>query len=258
MSLIPQSKIAFSAKNPYRIQRPVTQKILFLAMEGRVTEEEYFYRITELFDEIKNHIQIITIMENAVYTAPRCRTQEQHLELSKSHPKQLLAKMDQFKRNEDQKFQFAKHPDDEFWLIMDVDDHFSPEKIQDWCETLQDCDKKGYRYTISNPFFELWLLLHFDNPIDEDFKYAVTEQHPYEKTSHFRKRLRKLGAPLKDKKHIREMDYTIDGVKVAIERAKKLHKPEEKILPRFLTTTVHLLMQEILDLYDQFNSEQNR
>ena len=68
----------------------------------------------------------------------------------------------------DNVYQFNAHKDDEFWIVMDIDQNLS-ENIKDsndksfkvyFIETLDTCDEKGYKYAISNPFFEMWLLLH--------------------------------------------------------------------------------------------------
>lgn len=71
------SRIPFSNQNPYRLVRPVTSKIIFLSLEGSVTVEEYFERISDLFSEIKSKIQFISVAEDAVHTSPKRRTSDQ-------------------------------------------------------------------------------------------------------------------------------------------------------------------------------------
>ena len=44
----PQSRIPFSVENPYRPVRPATSRIIFLSLEGSVTEEEYFERVSDI------------------------------------------------------------------------------------------------------------------------------------------------------------------------------------------------------------------
>lgn len=72
-----RSRIPFSPQNPYRPDRPATSKIIFLSFEGSATEEEYFDRIADLFNEIKTKIQFISVAENAVHTASKYRTTDQ-------------------------------------------------------------------------------------------------------------------------------------------------------------------------------------
>ena len=55
-----------------------------------------------------------------------------------------------------------------------MDDNLDNHKAE-FENAIQACDEKGYRYAISNPFFEIWLLLHHDDVNEEDRKYAVTE-----------------------------------------------------------------------------------
>lgn len=241
-------RVPFSAQNPYRTVRPVTSKIIFLSFEGSVTEEEYFERISELFCEIKTKIQFISVAEDAVHTIPKFRTEEQNEMLTKVRPKQLVDRIEHFKIEKNAIYQFEKYPEDEFWIVMDVDRNWEEPWISEWNEAITICEEKQYGYAISNPFFEIWLLLHHDIPKDEDAVFAVTDTHSYEKTEHFRERLRELGAPLKDKKHIRDWDYNTVNVMNAIERAKELHQDKTDLCPRYFATTVYLLLDKILEM----------
>lgn len=109
-----KSCIPFSHQNPYRPVRPVTSKIIFLSFEGSVTEEEYFERVSELFDGIRTKIQFISVAEDAVHTAPKRRTSDQVTMLSKARPKQLVERIDRFKTEKNDIYQFSQYPEDEF------------------------------------------------------------------------------------------------------------------------------------------------
>lgn len=78
--------------------------------------------------------------------------------------------------------------------------------------------------------------------------YAVTDVHDYEPTSHFRDRLRALNFPLKDKKHIKSEHYTKENIIDAITRAKQLHTLQHDKQPRYLATTVYILIEKITSL----------
>lgn len=251
------SRIPFSPQNPYRPVRPMTSKIIFLSFEGSVTEEEYFERISELFSEIRSKIQFISVAEDAVHTAPKRRTPDQARMLSKVRPKHLVERIDQFKLEKDDIYQFSQYPDDEFWIVTDVDKNWSNEIISpsdsktysdEWNDTIAMCQVKNYGYAVSNPFFEMWLLLHHDTANDADKGFAVTDTHAYEKTDHFRTRLRDLGAPLEDKKHIAPSDYDLDKVKSAISRAEALHLDKTDVCPKYFATTVYILLNKIVDM----------
>ena len=109
-------------------------------------------------------------------------------------------------------------------------------------------DQRLYHYAVSNPFFEIWLLLHHDQPSEEDKSFAVSDSHSYEKTSHFRTRLSELGAPLKDKKHINFSNYNDEKIKTAVHRAEELHVDKTDMCPRYFATTVYLLLKKIFEM----------
>lgn len=251
------SRIPFNYQNPYRAVRLAASKIIFLSLEGSVTEEEYFERISDLFREIGSKIQIISVAEDAVHTAPKRRAPEQTRMLSKVRPKQLVERIDQFKLEKDEIYQFSQYPEDEFWIVTDIDKNWSNEIISrtdqktyqdEWNEAIRMCQAKNYGYAISNPFFEIWLLLHHDIPNDADKGFAVTDIHAYEKTDHFRNRLRDLGAPLKDKKHIEPSHYDTEKVKYAISRAESLHLDKIDLCPKYFATTVYILLNKIVEM----------
>lgn len=177
--------------------------------------------------------------------------------LSKGRPKQLIERIEQFKLEKDEIYQFSQYPDDEFWIVTDVDKNWSNEIINprdnktyqdEWNDAIAMCQERNYNYAISNPFFEIWLLLHHDMIKDTDKRFAVTDTHDYEKTDHFKERLRGLGAPLKEKKHINYSDYDIEKVKMAISRAEDLHIDKEDLAPRYLATTVYKLLNKMIEM----------
>ncbi len=224
-----KSRVPFTLQNPYRVVRPKTSKIIFLSCEGSVTED-------------------------AVFTAPKCRTQEQAKMLSKVRPKHLVERIDQFKAEKDD---IEEYPEDEFWILTDVDQNWSNQVIdpqntktykEEWNDAIEACKEKGYHYAISNPFFEIWLLLHHDSPSEEDKSFAVSDHHSYEKTDHFRTRLSELGAPLKDKKHINSSNYSNEKIKTAVRRAEELHVDKTNLCPQYFATTVYLLLKKLFEL----------
>ncbi len=256
------SRIPFSHQNPYRPVRPATSKIIFLSFEGSITEEEYFERVSELFSEIKTKIQFISVAEDAVHTALNKRTKEQLKMLSKVRPKQLVERIEQFKLEKNDIYQFDQYPEDEFWIVTDVDKNWSNEIINptenktymdEWNDTIAMCQAKNYGYAVSNPFFGIWLLLHHDMPNDIDKSFAVTDIHEYQKTDHFRVRLSDLNVPLKDKKHINPLDYNVEKVKKAIVRAKELHLNKMDLCPKYFATTVYILLDKMMDMLPKEN-----
>ena len=102
----------FTNECPYRIGRPATSKIIFLSCEGCVTEEEYIEVLSKIYDGVKGRVQLISVAEDEVHTAPSHRTKEQNQVLGKSKPWQLVERINKFKEEKEAKYEFTKYPED--------------------------------------------------------------------------------------------------------------------------------------------------
>ncbi|MCD8090639.1 MAG: RloB family protein [Clostridiales bacterium] len=242
-----------------RTRRPRSDKIIVIACEGQVTEEEYFRLIQSLLGGIKSKVIIKSINENILSVDSDLRTFEQKSQLGQNKPWQLVKRLDDFKIEEESTYEFTKHPNDEFWIVADIDENTANWDNNSKLEFALDvCDRKNYHYAISNPFFEAWLLLHHDDFNSEDYKYAVTDKHRYEKTDHFRYRLKSVGAPLSNRKHILIKHYNRGKVQKAIKRARHLFETEVRQnphkqlrYPHNLGSTVYKLLENIIDISDE-------
>lgn len=58
-------------------------------------------------------------------------------------------------------------PDDEVWLVFDVDLHSGSNRLDQVRETVREAEARGWHVAVSNPCFELWYLFHGDHPSDE-------------------------------------------------------------------------------------------
>ena len=61
----------------------------------------------------------------------------------------MYNRIEWFKQQYSYIYEFEKHPDDEFWIVTDVDDNWSELRISEWNEALQKCSENNYRYVIS-------------------------------------------------------------------------------------------------------------
>lgn len=249
---------------PYRTSRPASDKLIFLSCEGCVTEEQYFRLLNELYGEVRTKIRFISVMEDVLRKPARYRTQEEQRMISSNRPLQLAYRLQKFKRDNAEQYQFSEYPDDEFWVVTDVDCNWSTDIINqaenksyldEWRDAVHICEENDFRYAVSNPFFEMWLLLHHDDSTDDDRAFAVTEEHPYQRTPHFKERLRELQVPLRKEKHLKKEHYTRQKVEDAVRRAKELHQDPEDMEPHYFATTVYLLVEEILRLVSEENTD---
>lgn len=76
-------------------------------------------------------------------------------------------------------------PDDEAWAVFDGDEHMR-DRRESWNAALQLAVRKGIRLAISNPCFELWYLLHYQEQNghlspQQAFRLLRTHINDYEK-----------------------------------------------------------------------------
>src|ERR1700730_6294733 len=76
-------------------------------------------------------------------------------EEGRSAPEQVLARIDKYMK------EYEIGAGDEFWLVCDCDHWVNSGHIKNLRRVIQACGQKGIRIALSNPCFELWLLLHF-------------------------------------------------------------------------------------------------
>jgi len=121
-------------------QRPLGErryrKLFVIAVEGVKTERQYF----GLFNDRQAVVRVTCLKGD-----------------HGSAPLQVLKRMEDHLRRE------ALKPTDEAWLVVDKDgwtDH-QLEQLYDWSQK-----KDNYGFALSNPMFEYWLLLHFEDGYD--------------------------------------------------------------------------------------------
>lgn len=180
------------------------RKLFIIATEGTVTEKDYFL----LLDEIHANIRVATVKGD-----------------NKSTPQDVLSRMEAYLL--DQEFE----KEDEAWLVVDQD-AWDDKELMVLYKWTQDGGNRGL--ALSNPKFEYWLLLHFEEGTGL-------------------KSTRDCGARLKRhlpdyRKRVDKSKFNRENIVLATERARKRDKPRCKDWPRqFGQTTVYRLVQRILD-----------
>ncbi len=188
-----------------RFRRPTGQRrykrMFVIVAEGKVTEQEYF--------QLLNDESIIRV---------KCLKNRNNLT-----PQEALLRVREHIRKEP----LRKH--DEAWVVVDKDSWAEEQLVElhNWAQS-----RSNYGFALSNPKFEYWLLLHF-----EDAKGVVTsEQCSKQLTKH-----------LPDYyKHVDARKFTNDRIKAATDRAKKRDNPPCTDWPRNPGTTVYKLVEKIL------------
>lgn len=178
------------------------QKRFIIATEGMKTEPQYF----SILNNLQKNIQIICIKRNH------------------PSPDHVLQKIK--KRLEEDPLEGS----DEAWVVVDKDDWADTQikPLHEWANS-----NEKYGFALSNPAFELWLLLHF-----EDGKKINN-------ASSCKERLIKH-LPDYDKS-IKYSHFNKENIHKAIKRAIELDKPPCDDWPRRVgVTTVYRLLDKIL------------
>ncbi len=101
---------------------------------------------------------------------------------------------------------------DEFWLLLDTDHWADPGHIHNFLGAISTAKQEGFKVAVSNPCFDLWLLLHHA---------VVAAEMPFNSCEAVGKTLRsELGEF--NKKRLNREHFTVPLAKEAIRRARTL------------------------------------
>lgn len=174
--------------------------IIVVATEGAKTEKLYF----EIFKTRKVQIFVIPNIED------------------KSSPKHIKDNLDNYV----QEYQIGEG--DQLWLAIDVD-RWKQQELSTIC---QECLQKGYQLAISNPCFELWLLYHFQDVVEN---YSSCNG------------VKDILKPLLDKAEGSNYEELfLDLAANAVERARTADNDETQRWPHPQGTRVYQIIEQIL------------
>jgi len=197
-------------------------KLIIIASEGIRAEPQYFKALDRACDQ--NIVRPFVLKK-----APS--------EQGHSAPEHVLTQMRVFKKSESLK------PDDEFWIILDVDAWPNLEEI------IAEAAKENIQCAVSNKCFELWLLLHLidvsslsnDQQADLLRNLKISNNHTYTSELMGKKMKEVLNANWSKNRTnaARLMPYVDDAVR----RAKTMTSNEA--IPEGLGSTVYRIVEKI-------------
>lgn len=123
--------------------------VLSVMTEGYKEEPKYLKSVQELIND-SDTANIVVHIVNRHYI-------HQKDAAGHSNPLKRLEALKQWKENHSQIEGFDNK--DEYWLICDRDD--SSFTSQQYDDVILECQKEGIHLIVSNPAFQVWLLLHF-------------------------------------------------------------------------------------------------
>lgn len=200
------------------------EKLFILAYEGNISEPDYFEALKSSADFKQGIIELVSLRRDKNNT--------------NSSPKHVFNKL---KREIKSEFNFKKS--DEFWMIIDRDRNRDNIPIYFGL-----CQKEGnFYFALSNPCFELWLLLHIEdvNSFSPQIKEDIFENRKVNKSRTYIKKL--LSDLLPDgynESKIRPERF-LPHIRLAIQRAKLLDVNNEGY-PTHLGSHVYKLAEKIL------------
>ena len=195
-------------------------RLFVIATEGKETERQYFAALKsqDLIDRRRVTVRVLPGD-------------------SASSPSHVMARLDEFHSGH------RLHSSlDQLWLVLDLDHWDKPGHIHNFTRVAQEARAKGYFVAVSNPCFELWLLLHFTDDIADIRAISSTS----EACEACRREIRRLCGSY-DGASLREERYTSRRVDDAVERAEALEGAPEDRWPQQVGTRVHRLVRELVD-----------
>jgi hypothetical protein len=220
--------MGFKNRNQEEIpeESELAKPFLVISTEGRNTEPEYFNLIKDRFSS--KLVEIDVIQKNSNCSSPECvfNDLEKHLQ---------------------EKYDF-RDVFDSCWLVLDREkSEKQRDKILNIFQKVK--EKPAYHIALTNPIFEFWLLLHFQ----DIKKYDSTKLFLNEKngrdfiTEELAKKLPKKTYIKKRNKFPKEM-VTLENIERAVEQEKLFeHQDIEKILDN-LGSNIGSLVSKLVDI----------
>ena len=200
-------------------------RLIVIASEGKDTERIYFKALAKEYTNPRVHVHILERSE---------------AEQNNSSPDHVLKQLNDYKS------QYELEADDELWLVIDKDR---------WTEAMlsrvaTECSQEvAMHMALSNPCFELWLLLHIEDSAlltpEEQKQWIENRRKSKNGDPYLKVRLRqKMGS-------YHESSYDalalIAHVEDAIERARALDKNPNDRWSQTLGTRVYLLAESVMN-----------
>jgi len=183
------------------------KRLVLVATEGERTEPIYFDGVRKLLG--RNAEAVIQVL-------PARR--------GRSAPGDVLKRLKRAARDK------GARKGDVCWVVLDRNS-WTKRELR---EVAKECARLGYGFGISNPCFELWLVLHLPE-----------EKSPLRKKDCDAELVRQLGNF--DKRDY-DADALLENIDDAIERAERLENNSKAIVPSAPGTRLYTLVKEILSV----------
>ncbi|MEZ5471371.1 MAG: RloB family protein [Marinicella sp.] len=198
--------------------------LIVIAFEGKNTEPQYFESYKEqILDQLNSQLKLKIL-----------NGRKSH----QSSPTDVINELDEFKK------EFSLNAGDELCAVIDRDKQSWSEK--QLSDVAKKCDQKKYLLALSNPCFELWLILHHIDVsnLSDEKKEQILEN----KNEHMKKLIRSHVGSYNPSKL--NFDDFKEGISLAVERAEKLDLGNKGRWPNKIGTRVYLIVKKIQNIID--------
>ena len=196
-------------------------KLIVIATEGEKTEKKYFEEMVSSKYYNNSRVKILVLEKE---------------DPSASSPEHVLEEISKFEKD----YEFEEN--DEWWLVIDVD-RWGEKKLS---QVASDCLRKNYHLAVSNPCFEIWLLLHLKSL--SEYSSNVLEEFSENKKTGTRNRIDSeiLSILGEFNKSDLKVEHFLPELDKAIQRAKELDTDTDLRWPNDLGSRVYRLAESIL------------
>lgn len=208
-------------KDFQRIEGIKSSRLIVIAAEGRATENIYFEAMRQ--ELCASNVQLVVLNRDDDNSNP-----------ANVH-RQIKKFMDEYNILDD----------DQLWIVVDRDD-WKEKMLADIAQLCQ--QNRNLRFCMSNPCFELWLILHLEDITaysEEDKKSLFENPRQSSHGTWTKYHLRQLMG------HYQESDYDpfmlFPHIEEAICRAERLDTNPKDRWPQTIGTRVYLLARSIMD-----------
>ena len=200
------------------IKKP--HKLLVIASEGKYPEENYFNVLKNIYKKPTVYLHFIERKND------------------RSAPKHIITLLDKFKRI----YNYRKNLD-EFWILFDTD-RWTQRNIS---SIAKECKQKCYKMAVSNPCFEIWILLHIKDVTEysEEIIGLLEKNKKVNSKNYIEAELSNLMNGYKKRNF--DCNKIISNTEDAIKNAKKINTISSR-WPNKIGTHVYRLIQEIISL----------
>jgi len=205
-------KQKFKRRSGYR-----DAKLFVIATEGKKTEPRYFKDFSS-----RNY-----------YYNPRVHIEILERLTSSSSPEHIIEELNKFKSR------YSLNRNDELWMVVDLDRWHQ----RNFSSVATQCRQKHYFLAVSNPCFEVWLLLH----LKDLSEYNQDQIRQFTKNSNrdLEREIRNiLGSYNKTNP---DTSKFLPHIHKAIRRARDLDKNPSDRWPNSIGTRVYLLTEKIIN-----------